>query len=93
MRSKPATSGRSRVSTRDPDIRRYREELGKDVKLSFIGHGSMENRNGVLDGTCVTPADGHAERVQALVMIEPRRPAARDHEADDAEDLADELRS
>ena len=40
----------------------------------------MENRHGLLVDTCLTPADGHAERVAALAMIEPRadRPLALD---------------
>ena len=37
----------------------------------------MENRHGLLVDACLTLADGHAERVAALHMIEPsRRPAA-----------------
>lgn len=38
----------------------------------------MENRHGLLVDACLTLADGHAERVAALHMIEPRaeRPQA-----------------
>lgn len=38
----------------------------------------MENRHGLLVDACLTQADGHAERVAALHMIEPRadRPTA-----------------
>ena len=58
----------------------------------------MENRSGLLVDGCVTPADGHAERVAALHMIEPRadRPRAITLGADkgyDAEDFVNELRS
>ena len=58
----------------------------------------MENRHGLLVDTCLTPADGHAERVAALAMIEPRadRPRAIMLGADkayDAEDFVNELRS
>ena len=58
----------------------------------------MENRHGLLVDTCLTPADGHAERVAALAMIEPRadRPHAITLGADkayDAEDFVNELRS
>jgi hypothetical protein len=47
---------------------------------------------------CLTPADGHAERVAALATIEPRadRPRANTLGADkayDAEDFVNELRS
>jgi hypothetical protein len=31
----------------------------------------MENRHGLLVDACLTLADGHAERVAALHMIEP----------------------
>jgi hypothetical protein len=58
----------------------------------------MENRDGLLVDACLTPADGHAERVEALAMIEPRadRPRAITLGADkayDAEDFVNELRS
>ncbi len=53
---------------------------GKEAKLCFMGHALMENRSGLLVDACLTQADGHAERVAALHMIEPRadRPR-RDH--------------
>jgi transposase len=86
------------VSTTDPDARLYRKGPGKEAKLSFIGHGLMENRSGLLVDACLTPADGHAERVAALHMIEPRaeRPRAITLGADkayDAEDFVNELRA
>jgi hypothetical protein len=63
-----------------------------------MGHALMENRNGLIADACLTPADGHAERVAALHMIEPRadRPHAITLGADkayDAEDFVNELRS
>ena len=69
----------------------------KETKLCFIGHGLMENRHGLLvDAPCLTLADGHAERVAALHMIEPcaDRPTAITLGADnayDAEDFVNEL--
>ena len=61
-------------------------------------HGLMENRQALLVDACLTQADGHAERVAALHMIEPRadRPTAITLGADkayDAEDFVNELRS
>jgi len=58
----------------------------------------MENRHGLLVDACLTLADGHAERVAALHMIEPcaDRPQAITLGADkayDAEDFVNELRS
>jgi Transposase DDE domain len=63
-----------------------------------MGHGLMENRYGLLVDACLTSADGHAERVAALHMIEPRadRPQAITLGADkayDTEDFVNELRS
>ena len=65
-------SNDTHASTTDPDARLYRKGKGKETKLCFIGHGLMENRHGLLVDACLTLADGHAERVAALHMIEPR---------------------
>ena len=91
-------SNETHASTTDPDARLYRKGAGKEAKLSFIGHGLMENRAALVVDTCLTPADGHAERVAALHMIEPRadRPRAITLGADkayDTEDFVNELRS
>src|SRR5690606_29395462 len=58
-------------STTDPEARLYKKGKGKKAKLCFMGHGLMENRHGLLVEACLTLADGHAERVAALHMIEP----------------------
>jgi len=86
------------ASTTDPDARLYRKGAGKEAKLAFIGHGLMENRNGLLVDACLTLADGHAERVAALHMMEPRadRPRPVTLGADkgyDAADFVNELRA
>ncbi|MER9586556.1 IS5 family transposase [Mesorhizobium sp. M0276] len=91
-------SNETHTSTTDPDARLYRKGRGKEAKLCFMGHGLMENRHGLLVDACLTFADGHAERVAALHMIEPRaeRPQAITLGADkayDAEDFVNELRS
>jgi transposase len=91
-------SNETHASTTDPDARLYKKGPGKEAKLSFIGHGLMENRSGLLVDACLTPADGHAERVAALHMIEPRaeRPQAVTLGADkgyDTQDFVNELRS
>src|SRR4029450_7545216 len=85
-------------STTDPDARLYRKGKGKETKLCFMGHGLMENRHGLLVDACLTLADGHAERVAGLHMVEPRadRPQAITLGADkayDTEDFVNELRS
>ncbi len=86
------------ASTTDPEARLYRKGTGKEAKLCFIGHALMENRHGLFVDACLTPADGHAERIAALHMIEPRadRPRAITLGADkayDAEDFVNELRA
>jgi hypothetical protein len=91
-------SNETHASTTDPDARLYRKGPGKEARLCFIGHGLMENRSGLLIDARLTPADGHAERVAALAMIEERadRPQSITLAADkgyDAEDFVNELRS
>jgi IS5 family transposase len=91
-------SNETHASTTDPDARLYRKGPGKEAKLCFMGHALMENRNGLVVDACLTEANGHAERIAALHMIEPRadRPRAITLGADkayDAEDFVNELRS
>ncbi len=91
-------SNETHASTTDADAKLYRKGSGKEAKLCFMGHGLMENRSGLLVDACLTPAGGHAERVAALLMIEPYadRPQAITLGADkgyDAEDFINELRS
>jgi IS5 family transposase len=91
-------SNDTHASTSDPDARLYRKGAGKEAKLCFIGHALMENRNALFVDACLTKADGHAERVAALHMIEPRADRARRitlaaDKGYDAEDFVNELRS
>ena len=86
------------ASTTDPEAKLYRKGAGKEAKLCFMGHALMENRNGLVVDACLTQADGHAERIAALHMIEPRadRPTAITLGADkayDTQDFVNELRS
>jgi transposase len=91
-------SNETHASSTDPEARLYRKGQGKEAKLCFMGHGLMENRHGLLVEACLTQADGHAERVAALHMIEPHadRPQAITLGADkayDVQDFVNELRS
>jgi transposase len=91
-------SNQTHASTTDPDARLYRKGPGKEAKLCFIGHGLMENRSGLLVDACLTPADGHAERVAALHMIESRADRPRPitlggDKGFDSADFVNELRS
>ena len=88
----------SHESTTDLDARLYRKGPGREAKLCFMGHALMENRHGLVVDACLTNADGHAERIAGLHMIEPRanRPGRITLGADkgyDAEDFVNELRS
>ncbi len=91
-------SNQTHESTTDPEARLYRKGAGMEARLCFIGHTLMENRSGLIVDACLTPADGHAERIAALAMIEPRadRPRAISLGADkayDTRDFVNELRS
>ncbi|MDR3472284.1 MAG: IS5 family transposase [Devosia sp.] len=91
-------SNQTHESTTDPEARLYRKGPGMEARLCFIGHTLMENRSGLIVDARLTLADGHAERIAALSMIEPRaeRPRAVTLGADkayDAEDFVNELRS
>jgi len=57
-------------STTDPDARLYKKAKGQQSKLCYLGHVTMENRNGLAVNGCVTQATGKAEREAALAMIE-----------------------
>lgn len=57
-------------SRTDPEARLYRKGLGKEAKLSHMGHALGENRHGLILAVAVTEASGTAERVAALAMLD-----------------------
>lgn len=65
-------SNATHASTTDPDALLYRKGPGMEARLCYIGHGLMENRSGLIVDTRLTKVSGHAERLAALEMIEPR---------------------
>ena len=86
------------ASTTDPEAKLYRKSAGTEARLAFLGHALMENRCGLVVDACLTQANGHAERLAALAMIEKRadRPRAITLGADkgyDTSDVVNELRS
>ena len=86
------------TSTTDPDAQLLRKSDGQEARLCFMGHALMENRNGLVVDACLTRANGHAERIAALAMIEPyadrpRRITLAADKGYDAEDFVNELRS
>jgi transposase len=63
-------------STSDPDALLAKKGRGKEAKLSFAAHVVIENRNGIIVDTELTPAHGRAEEDAALLMAE-RLPGAQ----------------
>jgi transposase len=61
------------ASTTDPDSRLYRKAAGREAKLCYLGHATMENRNGLAVAGRVTHANGTAERRASEAMLKARR--------------------
>jgi transposase len=59
----------SHASTSDPDAKLYRKAVGREARLSYLGHVVMENRNGLAVVGKVTHADGTAERRASEAML------------------------
>lgn len=57
-------------SRTDPEAKLYRKGMGKEAKLSHMGHALNENRNGLIVGIRATEANGTAERTAALEMVD-----------------------
>ena len=64
------------ASVTDPASRLYRKAAGREAKLSYMGHVTMENRNGLAVAGTVTQADGTAERRASEAMLAAKRKAA-----------------
>jgi len=64
------------ASTSDPDSRLYRKAAGREAKLCYMGHATMENRHGLAVAGRVTHANGTAERRASEIMLKARRKAA-----------------
>jgi transposase len=57
-------------SKTDPEAKLYTKSKGQTAKLSFMGHVTMENRNGLAVDTRVTQTGYHAEPDAALEMAQ-----------------------
>ena len=82
------------ASTSDPDSRLYRKAAGREAKLSYMGHATMENRHGLAVAGTVTHANGSAERRASETMLKAKaREAGRRITAgeDKAYDTADHV--
>ena len=64
------------ASTTDPDSRLYRKAAGREAKLCYMGHATMENRHGLAVAGIVTQASGTAERRASEIMLKARSKAA-----------------
>lgn len=60
-------------STTDPDARLFRKGLGKEAKMSYMGHALMDNLHGLAIGAVLTTATGKAEGEAALAMVKQVR--------------------
>src|SRR5947207_12318311 len=76
------------ASTTDPDSRLYRKAAGREAKLSYMGHATMENRNGLAVAGMVTLATGTAERRASETMLKARATAGEDKAYDTADHVA-----
>ena len=60
-------------STTDPDSRLYRKAAGREAKLCYMGHVTMENRHGLAVAGVLSKATGTAERRASEAMLTIRR--------------------
>ena len=91
-------SNQTHQSTTDPEARLYKKGAGKEARLCYQGQVLMENRNGLVTQTRLTPATGTAEREAALEMArqiadrDGRRVTLGGDKAYDTRDFVAELR-
>ncbi len=64
------------ASTTDPESRLYRKAAGREAKLAYMGHATMENRHGLAVAGQVTHANGTAEREASEEMLAAQREEA-----------------
>ena len=60
------------ASTSDPDSQLYRKAAGREAKLCYMGHATMENRHGLAVAGMVTLANGTAERRASQIMLKAK---------------------
>jgi hypothetical protein len=63
-------------STTDPDSRLYRKVAGREARLSYMGHVTMENRSGLAMLGMLRQPPAPAERRAAEMMLAARRKLA-----------------
>src|SRR5438874_9415880 len=60
------------ASTTDPNSRLYRKAAGREAKLSYMGHATMEYRHGLAVAGMVTLSTGTAERRASETMLKAK---------------------
>jgi transposase len=61
-------SNATHASRTDPDAKLYRKGAQAAI-LGYLGHVLLDNRHGLVAGTCVTPATGRAECEAAMGLL------------------------
>jgi hypothetical protein len=63
-------SNATHASTTDPEARLCRKGKGREAKLAYLGNLLMDNREGLAVGAQVSIAEGAAETLGALEVVE-----------------------
>jgi transposase len=69
-------SNATHESTSDPEARLCRKGKGREAKLAYLGNLLMDNREGLAVGAQVSIAEGAAETLGALELVEQLEPRA-----------------
>ena len=75
-------------STTDPEAMLHRNGKGKEATLAYLGHGLLDNRQGLVANVCATHATGTAEREAAAVVLAASAPPGSTVGADKGYDVA-----
>lgn len=70
-------SNETHQSTTDPDARLFRKGFGKEAKLNHMGHIVIENRNGFVVETEVTPSGMRQEWIAGVEMLKKHKKSRR----------------
>jgi hypothetical protein len=70
----PRTAAQERHACKHPRSRQppYRKAAGREAKLCYMGHATMENRHGLAVAGMVTLANGTAERRASEMMLKAK---------------------
>jgi IS5 family transposase len=63
-------SNETHRSKTDPDARLYRKGSAQEAKLRYLVHNAVDLRSGVILSTMATQANGTAERLAALTLLD-----------------------